>query len=116
MHGCSIARFGNRIFSALCLADCCIGPTLEELYELHVRCRRNILSGFAHLSPDCFAQAGEILMTMYGIAQIVFYFVVLLGLAKPLGWYMARVYEGRPCGADKIFSPVERLIYRLCAV
>ena len=55
-------------------------------------------------------------MTMYGIAQIVFYFVVLLGLAKPLGWYMARVYEGRPCGVDKIFSPVERLIYRLCAV
>jgi potassium-transporting ATPase potassium-binding subunit len=55
-------------------------------------------------------------MTMYGIAQIVFYFVVLLGLAKPLGWYMARVYEGRPCGVDKIFSPVERLIYRLCGV
>ena len=55
-------------------------------------------------------------MTMNGIAQIVFYFIVLLGLAKPLGWYMARVYEGRPCGVDKIFSPVERLIYRLCAV
>ena len=55
-------------------------------------------------------------MTMYGIAQIVFYFVVLLGLAKPLGWYMARVYEGRPCGVDKIFSPVEGFIYRLCAV
>ncbi len=55
-------------------------------------------------------------MTMNGMAQIVFYFVVLLGLAKPLGWYMARVYEGRPCGVDRIFSPVERLIYRLCAV
>ena len=53
-------------------------------------------------------------MTLNGIAQIVFYFVVLLGLAKPLGWYMARVYEGRPCGLDRIFSPVERLIYRLC--
>ena len=79
-----------------------------------------VSAGLSHwvagLSPDCVAKAGEILMTMNGIAQIVFYFVVLLGLAKPLGWYMARVYEGRPCGVDKIFSPVERLIYRLCAV
>ena len=55
-------------------------------------------------------------MTMNGIAQIVFYFIVLLGLAKPLGWYMARVYEGRPCGLERILSPVERLIYRLCGV
>ena len=29
---------------------------------------------------------------------------------------MARVYEGRPCGLDPIFSPVEHLIYRLCKV
>jgi K+-transporting ATPase ATPase A chain len=55
-------------------------------------------------------------MTLNGIAQVVFYFVVLLGLAKPLGWYMARVYEGRPCGVDRVLSPVERLIYRLCGV
>jgi K+-transporting ATPase ATPase A chain len=55
-------------------------------------------------------------MTLNGIAQVVFYFVVLLGLAKPLGWYMARVYEGRPCGVDRVLSSVERLIYRLCGV
>ena len=55
-------------------------------------------------------------MTLNGLFQITFYFVVLLGLAKPLGWYMARVYEERPCGLDRILSPLERLIYRLCKV
>jgi potassium-transporting ATPase potassium-binding subunit len=55
-------------------------------------------------------------MTFNGIAQVVLYFVVLLGLAKPLGWYMARVYEGRPCGVDRVLSPVERLIYRLSGI
>ena len=37
-------------------------------------------------------------MTINGLVQIGLYFVVLLALAKPLGWYMARVYEGQPCG------------------
>ena len=55
-------------------------------------------------------------MAINGVAQICLYFALLLGLAKPLGWYMARVYEGRPCGVDRILSPLERLIYRLCAV
>ena len=34
-------------------------------------------------------------MTSNGIAQIVFYAVVLTALAYPLGIYMARVYEGQ---------------------
>ena len=55
-------------------------------------------------------------MTLNGLTQVLLYFVVLIGLAKPLGWYMARVYEGRACGLDRIFSPIERLIYRLCNV
>ena len=55
-------------------------------------------------------------MTLNGLFQIMFYFIVLLGLAKPLGWYMARVYEGRPCGLDRIVAPFEHLIYRLCKV
>ena len=55
-------------------------------------------------------------MTINGVAQICLYFAVLLALVKPLGWYMARVYEGHPCGVDRILSPLERLIYRLCAV
>jgi len=55
-------------------------------------------------------------MTLNGLTQVLFYFVVLLGLAKPLGWYMAQVYEGRRCGLDRMLSPIERLIYRLCKI
>jgi len=55
-------------------------------------------------------------MTANGVFQLVLYVVVLLALAKPLGAYMARVYEGRPFGLDRILGPVERLIYRLAGV
>ncbi len=55
-------------------------------------------------------------MTANGVFQLVLYVVVLLALAKPLGAYMARVYEGRPFGLDRILGPVERLIYRLSGV
>lgn len=55
-------------------------------------------------------------MTINGLVQIGLYFVVLLALAKPLGWYMARVYEGQACGLDRVVGPLERLIYRLCGV
>src|SRR5262249_25573222 len=44
------------------------------------------------------------------------YLVVLLALAKPLGAYMARVYEGRDCGVDRLLGWLERLVYRLCGV
>ncbi len=55
-------------------------------------------------------------MTMNSILQVIVYFVVLMALAKPLGWYMARVYEGKPCGLDRLLGPVERVMYRLCGV
>jgi K+-transporting ATPase ATPase A chain len=55
-------------------------------------------------------------MTVYGIVQLVFYLVVLLALAKPLGAYMARVFDNRPVGLDRVLGPVERLIYRWCGV
>jgi K+-transporting ATPase ATPase A chain len=55
-------------------------------------------------------------MTTNGWLQISFYFLVLLALAKPLGWYMARVYEGQPIWLDRLLGPVERAIYRLCGI
>ncbi len=55
-------------------------------------------------------------MTALGIIQIGLYMVVLLALARPLGAYMARVYEGKPVGLDRVLGAVERLIYRLCGV
>jgi K+-transporting ATPase ATPase A chain len=48
-------------------------------------------------------------MTNNALLQTGLYFAVLLALAKPLGVYMARVYEGKPFG-------LERLLYRLCRV
>ena len=55
-------------------------------------------------------------MTFNGFLQIGLYFVVLIALAKPLGLYMARVYEGKPVFLDRALGPVERLIYRVCGV
>ena len=55
-------------------------------------------------------------MTGNDILQILFYFGVLLLLAKPLGVYMARVYEGQPSGLDRVLGPVERLFYRICGI
>jgi K+-transporting ATPase ATPase A chain len=51
-------------------------------------------------------------MTANGIFQLVFYVVVLIVLAKPLGAYMARVYEGRRIALDRVLGGLERLIYR----
>ncbi len=55
-------------------------------------------------------------MTANGYVQLGLYLFVLIALAKPLGAYMARVYEGRPFGLDRVLGPLERLIYRLCGV
>ena len=51
-------------------------------------------------------------MTANGIFQLVIYMVVLLALAKPLGAYMARVYEGQRLALDRVLGWLERLIYR----
>ena len=55
-------------------------------------------------------------MNVYSWVQIIFYLVVLLALAKPLGAFMARVYQGEPTFLDRALQPVERLIYRLAGV
>ena len=55
-------------------------------------------------------------MTANGIVQLSLYVVVLLLLAKPLGAFMARVYEGRPCGLDGALGWLERLIYKASGI
>jgi len=55
-------------------------------------------------------------MTSNSFFQIALYVVTLLALAKPLGWYMAKVYEGEPVGWSRLLLPVETLIYRLSGV
>jgi len=55
-------------------------------------------------------------MTANGMFQLVFYVVVLLALARPLGAYMARVYEGRVGLHRMALGWLERLIYRLAGI
>ena len=55
-------------------------------------------------------------MTSNGILQLVLYVVVLLILAKPLGAYMARVYEGHRLALDRVLGWLERVIYRAAGV
>src|SRR6516225_6028887 len=55
-------------------------------------------------------------MTANGFFQVAFYVVVLTALTKPLGTYMARVFDGPPMVLHRWFGPVERLCYRLAGV
>jgi K+-transporting ATPase ATPase A chain len=55
-------------------------------------------------------------MTANSYLQLAFYVVVLIALAKPLGAYMARIYEGRPTVLNRVGAPIERAIYRVCGV
>jgi K+-transporting ATPase ATPase A chain len=50
-------------------------------------------------------------MTANGLSQITLYFIVLLLLAKPLGVYMAAVYENRPLLLKRILAPLEAELY-----
>lgn len=52
-------------------------------------------------------------MTANGWIQVGLYFIVVVASAKPLGWYMARVYQGQPCGLDRALSWLEQLTYRM---
>ncbi len=54
-------------------------------------------------------------MTANGYLQLALYVVVLIALAKPLGAYMANVYEGRSL-VTRLGAPLEHLVYRLCGV
>src|SRR5215468_731699 len=55
-------------------------------------------------------------MTANGALQIAVYLLVLLVLVKPLGGYMARVYEGQPILLGRALGWLERLSYRLGGV
>lgn len=55
-------------------------------------------------------------MNWNNIIQVLFYLVVLFLCVKPLGIYMAWIYEGKPAGINSWFRPFERLIYRICGI
>src|SRR5882762_9722194 len=84
--------------------------------ELGLCSERRARCGHFHLSVRRASLAGEILMSANGYLQLAVYVAVLLALAKPLGAYMARIYEGQPALLNRFGAPLERLIYRLCGV
>ncbi|MGD1156687.1 MAG: potassium-transporting ATPase subunit KdpA [Terriglobia bacterium] len=55
-------------------------------------------------------------MTATGVLYIVGFFLVLLALTKPLGLFMAHVFEGERTFLHPVLRPLERLIYRLCGI
>ena len=55
-------------------------------------------------------------MNLYSLFQLIFYMVVLLAFAKPVGAFMAKVYQGEHIFLDPVFGPLERLIYRIAGV
>jgi len=50
------------------------------------------------------------------LSQIILYLGVLLLLAKPMGYYMLRVYEGKLPSFVRWMQPAENFLYRLCGV
>jgi potassium-transporting ATPase potassium-binding subunit len=55
-------------------------------------------------------------MTINGWLQILFFFALVLAVTKPLGVFMAHVFNREPTFMDPVLRPIERLLYRTTAV
>jgi K+-transporting ATPase ATPase A chain len=55
-------------------------------------------------------------MNYFEWLQTALLFVVLLTLFKPLGGFMARVFQGKRTFLSPVFGPVERVIYGICGI
>lgn len=55
-------------------------------------------------------------MNSYSFLQLNIYFATLFILVKPLGTYMAKVYQSERVFLDPVLGPVERFLYRLSGI
>jgi K+-transporting ATPase ATPase A chain len=55
-------------------------------------------------------------MNTYEWLQTILFFVVLLALVKPLGSFMAKVFQGERTFLSPVLVPCEKLIYRISGV
>jgi potassium-transporting ATPase potassium-binding subunit len=55
-------------------------------------------------------------MTITGWLQAALVFALVCAFVKPLGAYMARVFEGERVFLSPVLAPVERGLYRLCRI
>ena len=55
-------------------------------------------------------------MNTNNLLEIALYLAILLALVKPLGLYMAHVFQGTPCGLNRWLGKFEQQIYRLSGI
>ena len=55
-------------------------------------------------------------MTLNGWLQIIFFFLVILAITKPIGVYLHRVFEADKQPLPRTLGNVERLLLRLCGL
>jgi potassium-transporting ATPase potassium-binding subunit len=55
-------------------------------------------------------------MTANGWFQIGLFLSIILGLTKPVGVYLTRVFNGEKTLLDFVLRPIERLIYKICGI
>src|SRR5882762_2555669 len=55
-------------------------------------------------------------MTLNGWLQILLFFLIILAVTKPLGVFMAHVFNREKTFLDPVLRPIERLIYKLTGV
>jgi K+-transporting ATPase ATPase A chain len=55
-------------------------------------------------------------VSVYGWLQAALFFALVVALTKPLGLYLARVFEGERTPLSPVLVPVERAFYGLCRI
>ncbi|CAM4475703.1 MAG: Potassium-transporting ATPase potassium-binding subunit [Legionella sp.] len=56
------------------------------------------------------------MITLIASLQTIVFLLVLLATVKPLGWYMAKVYEGKDFWLNRIGNRFELFIYQICRI
>ncbi len=55
-------------------------------------------------------------MTVNGWLQILIFFAAVFAMTRPMGIYLARVFNGERTFSDPVLRPFEKLLYRVCGV
>jgi len=55
-------------------------------------------------------------MSLAGVAQILVYLAILIAITKPMGLFMARLFQGERTFLHPVLRPLEKLTYKLCGV
>jgi K+-transporting ATPase ATPase A chain len=55
-------------------------------------------------------------VTLIGWLQALVFFALVLLVTKPVGLYMARIFEGERTRLTPVFAPIERTIYRIARI